>query len=98
MSMTAEHGKLRMAILRQEDAGALRVIALSLLGTVCLATARDKTKSYRVVRQDGWELEEGSKEFCIGYATHYGDGAKVLCGDFEVFPNWGEIETKDNAT
>ena len=89
--------KLKSAILNQTDPDKLRRIALDLL--VAAKSVREEPSNYSVISRDGNTLSEGTKDFCIGWASamegttlYSGDfhsGLRVMCGTFQVWPDWG---------
>lgn len=94
--MSAENAKLLLAIEGHTDIEKLRSIARRLVDTLGFLTKREEG-NYEVVNEYG-NMATGSKEFCLGYAQAYVDSptercpcpsCKVMCGEFEVWPNWG---------
>lgn len=97
--MTPELARALLAIERETDVSRLRDRARDLLKTVALMSRREGGNYAIVGRDNGrFEIGTGSKEFCIGFATarneYTRDGADtaVMCGDFEVWPDWGGTE------
>lgn len=98
--MSPEHVKALIAVDRM-DADQLRQRCRELLGVVALLTRREgREGAYCVIARDARELElvTGSRDYCIGYAearNEYSPISRgiadtiVMCGDFEVWPNWG---------